>query len=283
MDFRTTGSKLSRRQLITRLGALGLSTSAIGSLLAACSPSAEQPSPRSSSIRPAVSSSAAATASCRLPVSHYEDTGQPGGRIVSGFLTYPSRQFEPDPRGAYAWDDARKAYRSPIAPVLYGPGRTAFSRSTSRWVPVGSDSLSPDGLHYAYAEPFQGRLHLVTVKSGDDRIITLPAGEPYAVARFVADGIYLMFSWEGLPRGLYKVELPSGRLTTISEEVLPAAVEPGVAWLFAIVRNCINDCDVEVSPMTRTVAADEVSGVILGGWTPAGSCPPTVASRSETN
>jgi hypothetical protein len=203
-------------------------------LLAACSPSAEQPSPSSSSVKPAISSSGAATATCRLPVTHSEDTGQPGGRYVSGFLTYPSGQFEPDARGAYAWDDARKAFRSPIAPVLYGPGPTAFSRATSRWLPVGSDSVSPDGLRYAYAEPFEGRLHLVTVKTGDDRIISLPAGEPYAVARFVADGIYLMRAWEGLPRGLYKVDLPGGRLTTISEEALPAEVEPGVAWLFAI-------------------------------------------------
>ena len=39
----------------------------------------------------------------------------------------------------------------------------------------------------------------------------------------------------------------------------------------AIVRSCISDSFDDVNPITRTVAAEEVSGVIEGGSTPVGS------------
>jgi hypothetical protein len=203
-------------------------------LVAACTPTADSTSSATSG-RPATTAAGKATSrSCRLPLTHLEDTGQPGGRYVSSFLSYPSGEVTMDPRGTFIPADTPNLYRSTVTPYLYGPGPTSYSPAASRWVPVGTMDMSPDGSQYAYAEPFEGRLHVVTATTGADRVIPLPAKVPYAVARYAAEGIYLTRAWEGLPTGLYLVELPAGRLTTIDELVLYASVQPGVAWLLDI-------------------------------------------------
>src|SRR5438309_4066579 len=129
---------------------------------------------------------------CRLPLTQWQETGQPGGRYASSFLTYPSGDVTADAQGTFTWDaahDAHGQYRSAIAPYLYGPGSTSYDRAASRWVPVGANWVEPDGSRYAYAEPFEGKLHLVTVRTGQDRIIPLPARQPYNVLRFLPEGI----------------------------------------------------------------------------------------------
>src|SRR5256886_3758743 len=171
---------------------------------------------------------------CRLPLTQWQETGQSGGRYASSFLTYPSGNVTADAQGTFTWDevhDAHGQYRSAIAPYLYGPGSTSYDRAASRWVPVGANWVEPDGSRYAYAEPFEGKLHLVTVRTGQDRIIPLPARQPYSVLRFLPEGIYLTLSWEGQSGGLFIVDLKEFRFATISDNLPVVAIQPGVAWL----------------------------------------------------
>ena len=192
--------------------------------LSACSSqAATEPSP-----------SGRAPTACRLPLTQWQETGQSGGRYASSFLTYPSGDVTADAQGTFTWDaahDAHGQYRSAIAPYLYGPGSTSYDRAASRWVPVGANWVEPDGSRYAYAEPFEGKLHLVTVRTGQDRIIPLPARQPYNVLRFLPEGIYLTLSWEGQSGGLFLVDLKEFRFATISDNLPVVAIQPGVAWL----------------------------------------------------
>jgi len=57
----------------------------------------------------------------------------------------------------------------------------------------------------------------------------------------------------------------------------------GLSVQSANVRSSIRERARDVSPMTRTRLAADVGGTIAGAWTPCGSCPARVASRSPTS
>jgi hypothetical protein len=127
-----------------------------------------------------IGASTTATASiCRLPIV----TFQP---YQTGFISYPSGSFTPDPAGSL---------------TSKGQG-LAYDRGYSRWLPVDWRFVSDDGTHYVYetySDPNPGPgsysvIHLVTVATGADRVLTRSG--LYTINDYVGDGIYLS-AWVG--------------------------------------------------------------------------------------
>lgn len=87
------------------------------------------------------SAPSAPSLNCTLPVF----AGPPGS---GGFVSFPAGAFTADPRSAVAF---------PSPGPSYGPGYgypnmgQTYDRAHSRWLPVPSQFVSPDGAHYAYA------------------------------------------------------------------------------------------------------------------------------------
>ena len=77
-------------------------------------------------------------------------------------------------------------------PFLLGTGRGFYDRAYGRWIPADASAVSPDGAHFAYASGAASgpnELHIVDVRTGNDRLIT-NAGRYYPLD-YRADGLYL--------------------------------------------------------------------------------------------
>jgi hypothetical protein len=179
------------------LAALGLI------LLGACSsaPSAAvatSPAPSRSYLLPPVSPAPVALASdCYLPIYWYE--GDVTSVAHTGFFHYPTGD---------AQGESTMVSRSPNDTFL--PSAATYDRVVRRWLPVTPNTISPDGLHFAYADydpitltraggktaPMAGalartgRVHIVDARTGADRIVF--NGSPtYRVVGYTADGVYV--------------------------------------------------------------------------------------------
>jgi hypothetical protein len=134
-----------------------------------------------------------------MPIGWLENDAQ---NRKAAFLSVPDGTLVEDTEGALVYDQSRYLWRTTKLPYLYGDiaggmqrgggAGTMFDAAYSRWLPVGSKSVSPDGAAYAYAQSFSdGRtaeLHLVNVASGADRVLL--TGNWY-VLDFETSGIYL--------------------------------------------------------------------------------------------
>jgi len=136
-----------------------------------------------------------------------------------------------------------------------------YDRVVGRWLPVGPEAVSPDGLEFAYAEydlppaptagmdagsepraagvlATTGRVHLMDATSGTDRILF--SGSPtYSVVGFTAAGIYLaqiaITMDGGFSNGLYLLPLSGGTPVPVAGAGQPLdrsgwTVENGSAW-----------------------------------------------------
>jgi len=109
---------------------------------------------------------------CRLPL--VPPTG------TSGFISYPSGDFSPDPAAA----------------LKTRANGLAYDRVFARWLPVPWALVTPDGRHYAYGEypdfstypPPDSILHVVDVATGSDRIV---ARGQYVASDYETEGVYL--------------------------------------------------------------------------------------------
>jgi hypothetical protein len=137
-------------------------------------PIASSPSPQALAFR------------CRLPVLWYASDPRVDGK--TGFVTFPAGSLSTS-SGALP--------KPPELTLSY-----SYDHATGRWLAVSRAAVAPDGLRYAYAEydpppantrlaigP-KGRVHVVDVRTGVDRVIY--RGAPtFAVVDFSADGLYL--------------------------------------------------------------------------------------------
>jgi hypothetical protein len=152
--------------------------------------------------------------SCRLPISISTAVGTPPSE--NGFVSFPS--------GAVAID-----------PV--GKGGTYFDRAFSRWLPVGREAVSPDGVHYAYVDlgdPGVFFVHVVDVRTGSDRAIR-ENGSGFSFQPFVFDyaseGIYLTQAFERIQAGLWLVVPTTGAMRQVSKVAgLQVSAGSGVFW-----------------------------------------------------
>jgi hypothetical protein len=98
--------------------------------------------------------------------------------------------------------------------------------------------VSPDGTQYAYADflngPPQdtgGKLHLVDVGTGADKVIYSDASSWLSVVDFSADGIYIAHpALDAYATGLWLVNLAGGQPRLISRDIEGPRVGDGAAW-----------------------------------------------------
>lgn len=117
---------------------------------------------------------------CRLPVY----AGPPGS---GGFIVFPGGTFIADPTSSVALPTPSPGgATAPPAPG-YGPGYPGLSydRQYSRWVPVSTNWVSPDGSHYAY---ISDAIYAVNVASGTQT--ELREGRTWTIAGVQNDGVY---------------------------------------------------------------------------------------------
>jgi hypothetical protein len=167
------------------------------------------------------------------------------GRQKTGFIRFPGGKFVEDPAGAMVevpapTDRAAIALTRTIKqPELQGPGGPFYSKSAARWLPVEREAVSPDGLRYAYAEPYWStasypsgsRVHVVNVATGLDRVIYDVAS--YKVVSFASEGIYVQqWSDTGRPVRLALLNPSGGQPKQIfqSDTLTWTIVEAGAAW-----------------------------------------------------
>ena len=116
--------------------------------------------------------------SCRVPVVTSSQ---------AGWLSFPQGTFQADPKG----DVRLPGYASP--PFFW----KSYDKAYERWVPVPRDAISPDGQHYAYADPPPasgqsptGGVHVVDLAAGADHVFH-PASGAWVVLDYESEGVYL--------------------------------------------------------------------------------------------
>ncbi len=146
---------------------------------------------------------------CRIPV--YDPNG-----LHDSFIAFPKGIATPAATGGYYFD------------IKVG-----------RWLPVGRNSVSPDGLRYAYAEGWSvtpavaPRVHIIDASNDRAiRVVTMPAAQPYVVADFAADGVYMISAYEGCTApGVWRVDPDTGSIAKVSDgNYVPA----GATWISEI-------------------------------------------------
>ena len=179
-------------------------------LVAACAapPTAESPAAGSS---PAIDSSGQPQLTivdfqCSLPVYSYS-----GPRLIDAMLALPTLTTTPG-----------------------GEGGSYYDREVGRWLPVGRQSVSPDGRRYAYAEGWNvtpsaaPRVHVVDAATGTDiHVVTMPDAQPYGVADYTSTAIYLVIAYEGTGPGVWRLDPATGVVAKVSDGYYKPA---GAAW-----------------------------------------------------
>jgi hypothetical protein len=146
----------------------------------------------------------------------------------------PGGQTQADSNGAFA--RSGNVVTSKVQPALRGDGPTFYDRARSRWIPVGQNGVSDDGSTYVYVDPDQAQtLHVVTVSSGQDHVVKLPATQTFErwnVLQYTGGRVYLIRQGSegpGTP-GLWQLDSSSGQLTTVFGDRTPVAVQGKAAW-----------------------------------------------------
>lgn len=153
-----------------------------------------------------------------MPV--YWQDSETSSNLRVGFVRFPSGQLVEDKsanQGAYY-------------------GWLFYDRAYAKWIHALRDWVSPDGRHYAYADGdplsgnVSGKLHVVDVASGGDRVIYNSAVVPTVVA-FAAEGIYFTHDrGEGADTGLWLIAPQGGQPRLISSTIFEPLVANGAAW-----------------------------------------------------
>jgi hypothetical protein len=138
------------------------------------------------------------SAMCKMPIGWLDNDAQ---NRKAAILSVPDGALVEAAEGALVYDSSRYLWRTAKLPYLYGDiggglqrggAGTMYDAAYSRWLPVGSKSVSPDGATYAYSASFSdGRtaeLHLVSVATAADRVLI--TGN-WVVLDFETSGIYV--------------------------------------------------------------------------------------------
>jgi hypothetical protein len=119
--------------------------------------------------------------SCRLPIY----VGQPGS---GGFVLFPEGTYVADPRSAVALPSPSPGSAPPAGPYggYYGYSGMAYDHAHTRWLPVKSDWVAPDGNHYVY--PTTNSLYVVDANSKSQ--VALATGQTWTPIRVLNDRVY---------------------------------------------------------------------------------------------
>jgi hypothetical protein len=137
---------------------------------------------------------------CRLP----EFAGPPGS---GGFIVFPGGNFIADPASSVTLPAT-----VPTPPPVGGPGPgygqgygLSYDHQLSRWLPVASTQVSPDGSRYAYA-PADG-IYVINIASGTQTEVG--QGHAWSIVAVESAGVYAgdpnagglwLFPFSGTPR-----------------------------------------------------------------------------------
>ena len=226
--------------------------------LSACGMTSKAASPGPNAT--AISSVTGLTFTCRLPVVQPLLAGS--ALFQTAFVDFPSGTVTIDEKGAF--EQRNELYTSVALPHLAGLNWPSWDRTFSRWVPAEREGISPDGARYAYAIAgsdypkmnLHPLLHLVDIGTGADRIIRLPALDPFltwGVASFTTEGIYLRkLPYEGIsPPGLWLLDPTTGSVQLAARDSALSSPRAGAVWV-----NSLDPADTGALP-------DAYSGTLL--------------------
>jgi hypothetical protein len=187
---------------------------------------------------PFTTATAATALNCRLPVA----LANAGPTQQGGFLSLPSRGFSADPSSSMEYDAASQRMRTTQSPVLYGDSSgITYDRSYRRWLPVTWGQVLTDGSAYIYtreASPtqFRNEIHLVTVATATDRIITNQ--DAYHAIAYQPEGIYVDHHLNGTDasNGLWLLDPASGSLKAYpsGQQATWTRIGAGSAWSYSL-------------------------------------------------
>ena len=182
--------------------------------------------PSGASATPAVLVTSAGHATCRVPFVSSDSAG------VAAYWMAQDGSVSEDPAGRFVRrpDDL---YRSVATPELIGPSPLYYDAALRRWLPVGRESVSPDGTRYAYVVPFTTAVKVVAVATGQESSYVVPRG-PWHVLDFTPDGVYLNQEWEGVGSGLWKLDLRTTQLRQVLSDRTVTFVANETAWVWDV-------------------------------------------------
>jgi hypothetical protein len=214
--------------------------SLLSMLLAACGGGAVTARPTSSPATSASSSPLATVPNCTLPIAPTSGDG-----LQAGFLSVPSGSFTADATAGMVYEAATLRTRTTKSPVLYGDSNTpTYDAAFKRWLPVLWPQVLPDGSAYVYtreATPtqFRNEIHLVTVATGSDRVISDQAA--YHAIAYQPEGVYVDHHLNGTDasNGLWLIEPTTGSLTPYpaGRQATWARITAGAAWSYSVDGN----------------------------------------------
>jgi hypothetical protein len=212
----------------------------------------------------AISTVPGLTFTCRLPVVQPLPAGS--ALFQTAFVDFPRGSVTIDEQGVF--EQHNELYTSVALPHLAGLSWPSWDRTFSRWVPAEREAISPDGARYAYAiagsdypkTNLHPVAHLVDVGTGADRIIRLPALDPFltwGVASFTTEGIYLRkLPYEGIsPPGLWLLDPTTGSVQLAAGDSTLSSPRAGAVWV-----NSLDPADASALPeaYSGTLLPDEV-------------------------
>jgi hypothetical protein len=114
-----------------------------------------------------------------------------------GFIVFPGATFVADPKSAVALPSPSPGSTPPPPPApVYGQGYyvgLSYDHAYSRWLPVQSSSVSPDGSRYAYVSA--DSIYVVNV--GADTQIELGQGHSWTIVGVGSQGVYASYVNQG--------------------------------------------------------------------------------------
>ncbi|HZQ50169.1 MAG TPA: hypothetical protein VFB69_07670 [Candidatus Dormibacteraeota bacterium] len=157
----------------------------------------------------------------------------------------PQGVWTADPAGGIT--KSGNLYVTAVAPTLRGSAFSSwdvasYDLALKRWLPVRRSQVRPDGLSYAYAEPFPAkasdplenstRIHVVSPQSGSDRVIY--SGDPRSVVDYESDAIYITsahyYYGEGYGVSLWRLDPATGAATEMKNGIPFEILDHGVGW-----------------------------------------------------
>ena len=157
---------------------------------------------------------------------------QGGYRGLLGTIALPAGTITVDPNHhiiGSAGPNGSVIWATDTSPQLYGNGGASFSKTLNGWMPVSTELVAPDGLHYAY-EHVDGTLRLGD-STGQEAIVANP--NKLQPSAYTAAGVVLVKVVDIPSSGLWLLDPSSHAITAITP---PAGnddwleVANGVAW-----------------------------------------------------
>lgn len=180
-----------------------------------------------------------------LPYVKPGSMGFGGPPFVGGFVSGAQGGWTADPAGQVS--QTGDLLTTAAKPTLTGSGfssddAASYNGAVKRWLPVRAAQVRPDGLAYAYGEPYKAspgdalnnatRIHVVSLSDGTDHIIY--SGSPREVLAYEPEGIYVAavryYSGDSSASGMWRLDPSTGASTQLPNGAGFRLINGGIAW-----------------------------------------------------